>query len=294
MPNLSAIHFLGRVIVAAAFNSVLFGVITVQTATYVRRFKHDSWAYRFLVGISFLITFFQGTPFGWLVSRHFCIRCQCSNSALASRRGFFAPVLSVAFIPVLLHSYFVRLIHLVGQKRVLTIFIFIPVIAEFGFGVKLVQNLFRRPPDVLGQLGTGVRPYWELAPEDGSLVSLASGAAFTGIITSLTSCAPLASSITDRLDLLNTIGNMIGSIYAVALIINVHLRSRLRATSDAAVVCPRNLKSISVMVTREVAQELRSEGKHERTLRIRMTQLDPEYPATDSLVYYRDNPAFEA
>ncbi|KAF8336353.1 uncharacterized protein EI90DRAFT_3119640 [Cantharellus anzutake] len=326
MPDPSVIHFLGSVIVAAAFDSVLFGVVTVQTATYIQRFRHDSWVYRFLVGIN-LVFIFDVTP-SHRSSADFRIALPAAifrsihqgfslNERIPFGWGFYAPGISTAFIPFLLHSYFIRLIHLVGQKRVLTILISIPVIAEFGCGVQVAQVLLRMPPTVLGQPGTGVRPYWGIflyislmvvcdisttatlwivlirqkvgvRKADGPLVSLASGAALTGMITSLVSCAPLAGSIVARMDVVNIIGIMIGSIYAVALMINVHLRSRLRATS--AILGPR---SISVVVTREVAQELQSEGKHERTLRIRMTQLDAEYPATESPIYHLDNPAFE-
>ncbi|KAF8333087.1 uncharacterized protein EI90DRAFT_623726 [Cantharellus anzutake] len=314
MPDPCVIHFLGRTIVAAAFNSVLFGIVTVQTATYIRQFRDDSWVYQFLVGINFLIILLQGIALPAAIFR------VIDNEFSLNEK---IPFGCVAFIPVLLHSYFVRLIHLVGQKRVLTIFILIPVMAEFVFGVIVIQHAFQMPPTTLGRQGTGMRPYWGAflyinvmlfcdisttvtlwvvlirrrvgaRRADGPLESLASGAAFTGIITSLTSCAPLAGSIIARLDLVHLIGISIGSIYAVALMINVHLRSRLRTASNTATLYPRNRKSISVIVTREVAQELQSEGKHERTLRTRMTQLDLEYPATESPLHHPDNPAFEA
>jgi len=240
------------------------------------------------------------------------------------RWGFPSPTICILPITAMLHSYFVRVIHLVGPGRLLTICICVPVVAESAIGIFVVKDVLRRSSSKfsLVEESGAVRHRWDFTlyaalvlccnflttgclwivlirkkvgakKMDGPLKSLAFGAASTGIVTSLVSFLSLGFMFGSYPASVTFLGCVMGPAFAVVFMANVNVRSRLRMDSEPTESHPRQQMSMSVIVSREVAQEYHTEGSPERNLWTRMAEFAGEYPQVESQVY-QDNPAFEA
>ncbi|KAF8319300.1 hypothetical protein DL93DRAFT_2225243 [Clavulina sp. PMI_390] len=241
--------------------ALLFGIITVQTYFYYKRFMRDPWYTRWLVGVLWIL---QGIEVG------ISSRASYGNLVVLPQDGFIALLkepwyrsycgthgVVVAFA---VQSFFLLRYWSVSRNLFVTIPLSLSVLLDFAFGVYCVWRSYRTPQSSIAALESQGWAFtvW-LALAAASDVILAISLAFemrkrrtghhrtdsvlnrlalygvaTGAITATVVIILLfLFVVADRVEIFLLFVIPLGAVYIVTLLSNLHLRISLRTALEA-------------------------------------------------------------
>ncbi|KAF8314850.1 uncharacterized protein EI90DRAFT_3089302 [Cantharellus anzutake] len=298
-------------VLGSALSATLFGIITVQTFFYYKRFPTDHVFLKITVASLWILL-----PLQILLTAIDIYAFAMSLGSAAGRKLIWAQILpqfTNLLAGIVSQSLFVYTTFRLLRNMFLLLALALLVSFEAGWGlfvsVSILQRTYQNPNPlyaarlwpsrifgplnaccdivVAGALAWGIHRRKNGAVSDNVLRDIMLYIACTGLSTASVSIVLAAGVVVASPRVIPFIGPSVGAVSIIGFLSNLHSRSLLY---DART--QRGGISFLISVMRDVQQASDREGQHEVALWSRVSKFDNEYNVEESKTY-DDNPAFE-
>ncbi|KAF8332789.1 uncharacterized protein EI90DRAFT_3054385 [Cantharellus anzutake] len=306
-------------VLGSALSATLFGIITVQTFFYYKRFPTDhvflKITFLILLSLQILLTAIDIYAFAMSLGSAAGRKLICIGlKYYRNLRTYAQPFWNLA-VTCLIYTFLPKLLAGIVSQSLFVYTTFrrqwpaLLISFEAGWGLCTLQRTYQNPNPlyaarlwpsrifgplnaccdivVAGALAWGIHRRKNGAVSDNVLRDIMLYIACTGLSTASVSIVLAAGVVVASPRVIPFIGPSVGAVSIIGFLSNLHSRSLLY---DART--QRGGISFLISVMRDVQQASDREGQHEVALWSRVSKFDNEYNVEESKTY-DDNPAFE-